>query len=1119
MNDKASGIVDSLLKSRIFWVLAIVVVALATFTVFGFHTVPRIARSEATRFVSEQYGRDLRIGEIRFNPFKLQLEVRDLALPDTDGQTMLGFDRLFVDFELSSVWKRAFYFQELAIQRPAVRAVIRPSGEMNLSDLAPATQPEPEAEDSALPHIWLRLFDVSDGRLDFVDQARPEPIQWAFNPVTFRLEDFHTTPAGGDYELALTGERGAELRWKGEVALAPEVSSSGELSISGLQARAVAESLGTSLPFGVPRGVINFAGSYRLAIGSTTDFEVSLPRIEMTDLALRARGIEEDWVTIPNLVVSEIHLTSAGQRIEVGQIDLEGMAVSTWLDADGSVNLVRLVEPATTTPGPVTNPQEAAPAEPATAEPATAGATTELPEPVVAALPSEPPPATPNASEQQPPDKAEVTENASAEAGEWQVGIDQFRVKGAAIEFEDRMIAPGTRGRIAPLDVVVRDISLDLSQPLPIEITATVNDHALVKASGHVTPEPLAAVLDLNVSKARMQIMQPYILPVADLTIGGGILSADGKVELAPAGTGKPELAFDGELSVSGFKSIDNPLEEDFINFDLLQLGKLRYTMAPDAVTIDQILVRKPYARVIISPNQVLNIQAVLDPQGAAAALATREAAAEAARTGDKKSSGRKSEVAAKAAGKTQPVPAGRPAAETGMPIRVGELKLENGQMNFSDLFIQPNFSADVTSLSGRVTGISSDPKSRARVDLKGKLGKFSPVTIKGELQPFAFDSFTDIDMTFADIALPVFNPYSGRLAGFNIAQGMLTTELEYLIQNRVLDARHHIVIEQLEWGEATANKEAVTLPVKLATSLLKDANGVIDLNVPVGGTLDDPTFKIGPIIWDIIKNLIVKAVTAPFKFLGSLFEGAEEAQFVDFQPGEADLPPDAMTRLGALAEALKQRPQLGIEVPIGALEAVDGPALSERRYEQQLESATRNRQLRKGKDESAVKAYEDLSDGTRASILEGILKKQTGSAPKVPAPPEPPKGTSRAEARALADAAAVEFLEQEARSSLAATEIDLDELGQARSEAIRSALLENSGIDPGRVVPTRNGKLTEQDGKVRFELAIDTDRSVATDTSNPEADGDAPAAGSVTPTGADDTAGNPVATPPGSTG
>ncbi len=281
--------------------------------------------------------------------------------------------------------------------------------------------------------------------------------------------------------------------------------------------------------------------------------------------------------------------------------------------------------------------------------------------------------------------------------------------------------------------------------------------------------------------------------------------------------------------------------------------------------------------------------------------------------------------------------------------------------MNFSDQFIQPNFAADIKDLNGTFTGLSTDPNSAAKIDLKGEVGEFSPVTIAGEVQIFAFDRHTDIGMKFENISLPVFNPYSGRFAGYNIARGSLTTDLKYLIEDRKLDAQHHIRIDQLEWGEATESKEAVPLPVKLATSLLKDVDGVIDLDVPVTGTLDDPKFRIGPIVWQIIKNILVKAVTAPFRLLGSAFKGAEEAQFVQFAAGDATLDPAAAEQMSALAKGLAQKPEIKLDIPIGVIADIDGPAMIERALAAEIDTAVRDVLRIKSDDDETAPALDSL--------------------------------------------------------------------------------------------------------------------------------------------------------------
>jgi hypothetical protein len=581
-----------------------------------------------------------------------------------------------------------------------------------------------------------------------------------------------------------------------------------------------------------------------------------------------------------------------------------------------------------------------------------------------------------------------------------------------------------------------------------------------------------------------MQILQPYVLPLADLTITGGELDVAGKLTLAPPERDGPELAFAGEAAVTRFSSVDNALREDLVNFEQVQLQKLAYSMAPDALSIDRVLVRRPYARVIISEEQIVNLAAVLDPEGTQAALAERRAAAaaEAARSpAERKRLEREKKAADKAAAKARrsgqapppPAPSKVAAAPETFPIRVREVRIEDGRMNFSDYFVEPDFSADVQALGGRITGISSATNSRAELQLAGKLGEFSPVSIEGELQPFDFERHTDVRMAFENISLPIFNPYSGPVAGYNIAKGKLTTRLHYRIDERQLDAQHAIRIDQLEWGEASATQGEATLPVKLATSLLKDRNGVIELDVPVGGTLDDPTFRVGPIIWQVIKNIIVKAVTAPFALLGSLFAGAEEAQFVDFAPGDAALDPAAAERLGALAKSLAERPQLTLDVPIGAVTDLDRPALEERTFQAALASAVAAAGS-KGDGVAEAAAFESLEPKRRIEVLKAVVRQHTGAEPVPPEPPAPPEGTSREQAKSLRQAATLEYLEQAARASIVVPESEFGRLGEERAGAIQRALLGGGALEPTRVFLVREGKVSAHEGKVRFELGLE---------------------------------------------
>ena len=1036
-------------KSRLLRWIAIAVLAVGIYALLGFQVAPSVVRSQAVSFVKEKYGRELAIGEVRINPFLLQVEIRDFALPDADGGPMIGFKRLFVDFEVSSLWNRAWVFRDVTLEAPELRAVVRPDQKLNLLDLAPEPSPEPSGPP---PRLWLKSFVVEAGTIGFTDLARPQPFRRQFSPVAFALKDFRTTAEGGGFDLSARTPNAELFQIKGSVEVTPQVASRGQFRFKGLHLPGVAEYLGDALPFGLSSGTAELAGDFDVVVGEELAARLKVPRIFVTDLALRARGADADWVRIPSVEVADTALALVKRNASVGSVKVQGLDVQAWMNADGSINLLQMV-----------SPDGAAPAATGAASPADAA-------PPAAAADAAPA----TASEAQPAPTPEAP---------WTATIGTFSLAGAHIDFEDRRAAPARRFVVAPLDLTVQGASLDLAKPVSLKVSGTVNDVAPFHADGQVTPSPLAADLAIGLDGARMEILQPYVLPVADLTITDGRLTVDGRVKLDPPDAPGPDLSFAGNVAIDGFASQDNTLHQDFVNFASLRVEGIRYAMGPDSATVERVLVGQPFARVVISPERVINISAVLDPKGTAAALEARRAAAraEAAMTSAERkrreaereeAEERAAEAREKqedAAAKVAPAPL--PAE--GMPVRIGEVRITDGTLDFADNNVQPNFAAKIVALNGSIKGLSSDPASHARVDFKGKVGEFSPVTIAGEVQPFSFERYTDIGLKFENISLPIFNPYSGQFAGYAIAKGKLTTDLHYRIDNRALDAQHHIRIDQLEWGEETAGQGEATLPVKFATFLLRDRNGVIDLDIPVQGTLDDPTFKVGPIIWKVIKNLIVKAVTAPFALLGALFSGAEEAQHVDFAPGSADLDATTAGQLDALGKSLVEKPGLTLEVPVMSLAALDGPALEEQAWQAALAAAAAEA-LPPARKEGAVRPpYADLSTRNKLAVLAALIGSQTGAEPKVPEPPQAPEGASGEERDALADQATIAAWEREARARVTAPADAADKLAEARATAVETALLASSGLEPTRVFLVKNGTVTDDGGKVQLKLEL----------------------------------------------
>lgn len=970
------------------WTLAKVVLALGLivglYALLGFVVAPRVLRGQLVELVRERYGRELAMGAVRVHPFKLSLEIESLALPDGDGSAMLRVGRLFVDVQgPASLWNRALVFRAIALERPAVDLVIRRGGALNLADLAP--EKHAAQGDEELPRLWIQALTVRGGAVSFADRNRATAFERTVAPVTFSVRDFRTTAGGGRFGLSARTSEGAELAWRGQVALAPELASSGSLKVTGLPLASIGPYLAESLPFELPSGRLDLEGRYALR---AKQVDLELRRVEVAGLGVRARtgGAAVD---IARLTLHGAKLALHRSEAEAQSLVVEGLRTSAVRSADGTLNLAQLVASTPTFAPP--SPSSAAPA-----------------------------PTTPHGTE-------------------WRARLGRLELRDAALDLQDRAPAGGARVEVASLSAVAERLSLELDRPISLTAQVALAPSGRVHVSGSVTPLPFAARLEVQADALPLALAQPYLREHTSLVVGDGRLALSGAVALLP-GARTSKLHVRGDLTVQELRALEGSSRQDLLALKRLEVRGARYDSDPRSLQVEHVLLSRPSLRVILSGDQKLNVLEALTP-----ATAPKDA------------------PAAVLDGEEAPLGAG-------MAVDIKAVAVERMRVNFSDYFSQPHFAADIQNLAGTLRNLSTSTEAVATVALRGTVGENSPAQIDGKLRPFAFDSRSDLQLRFGNVPLPIFNPYSGRFAGYQIERGELTTNVSYRLRKGALEAHHRLRIDQLTWGEATDSKEKAPLPVKLATALLRDRQGVIDLDLPVQGSLNDPAFQVWPIVWQVLKNVVVKAATAPFDVLASLFAGADEARVIDFEPGDARLSPSAERALASLTKALAERPALHIDVPLDTIVEADRRALAESKFRARVQKLIRVEMRVKG---DQVPALESLEASDKVDVLSALYHELTGNDPDLPEAPEAPEGSSWREARAHRRRYEADYLERATRAKLTVTEEELAALGRRRAEVIEASLLRSGEIETTRVLLATTGKGHQPEDKARVALGL----------------------------------------------
>lgn len=992
---------------RLHWIaLCVVAGVLLLYTLAGFFLVPYIARQQIENYVTQTLQRRVSIGEIRFNPFFFDTSVSNFRLSEADDSPLVTFRHLYANVQLSSLWQQAAVLHEVQLSAPNIELIIEKDATVNLAKLFPGSpeRPPPESEPT---RVRIGTLDVREGRIGLADYTASRPFTAAVTPIRFTLNDFRTDAGFANaYDFTGTTTSGEKLAWSGEFTVEP-LGSRGRFSVEGLQVSTIDAYLYDSLPFRLASGQADLSGDYLFALDPEFALDVTLPAVQVRELSLAERtGSVVAPITLPAVEVQEVSFSYAKRDVGLKLVDIEGARVDVALEADGSVSLMRLFAEAAAASTP---PLPSAAREGAGRRTTQDGASLDNPSPL-------------------PP--AGESEN---EGKDWRVHIDAIRLADAVIAAEDRSVSPATKFNLAPLQLTVNHWSTDSDATLQVDADVTINESGRLLGEGELRLEPISTQLAVDLKDFDLPVIQPYLARTTDMTLHSGKLSAKGDLTYAAQPESAQPLTFKGEIGVADLRTTDQLVNEDFVKWRQLSVTGIDFSQHPNRLSIDKVVARQPYARVVIAEDTSLNVSKVLRIESEVEAREGEPAP------------GHEAERA----------PARSARDEPPFPIRIRSVQLVDGSANFADYSIEPSFATGILELNGTVTGLSSNAASRAKVKLDGKVDKYAPVDITGEVNLFSAALYTDLAMNFRNMELTTFNPYSGKFAGYNISKGKLSTELRYKVEDRKLDAAHHIVLDNLEFGAKTDSKDAAPIPLKLAVALLKDRNGVIDVNLPVTGTLDDPKFKLGPIIWKAVLGLLTKIVTAPFAALGALFGGGEDLAYVDFDPGSAHLAPAQAEKLATLSRALVERPQLRLEVPLTVLSAQDRDAIASAALAAKLPP------------DEALDATDERAQRKRLASMEKVYRELVQAAPTYP------PATSTEEGPDVN--AQIEYLQRAMLEKLQPDDAVLTALARDRARAVQDALLANPELNPERVFITAERTEGKPEANaVRMEMKLE---------------------------------------------
>lgn len=931
-----------------------------------------------------------------------------IHIQDADQTPVLAIPQINISLSPSDLLKKKLGIKHLTIASPQLHLNRNDQGRLNLLAYLPQEDPSETKEPKGSKtnnntpgfSFQLGLGEIKDARIEFTDAALSSPFKTVLSPVSLQVKDLKAgKEIKGEFILGLETEAAETLASQGQFSLAP-LKAEGSLTLGKVSLSKYAPYYQDQINFDLQEGQAHLEMDF-----SVTEQEnevktlIRSKEFSLTNVQLWDRVNQEIPIFIPELKIQGSVLDTGEKRLDLGQAMASHGKILLKRQADGSLNLVKNLR--TASPGPVPSAEPDGSIEPETPADYDASAGSDL------AAESE----SPTVLDQKPEGLA------------WKISLDGLDLEKFSLGFSDATLKDPVLLDLSDIRITAANLKTWGREKIEVEADLVWNSQGKIQVKGDILPPFHTGELDVSLDKIDIQSLEPYFTDQIKIKVNSGLVHTQGRLFFSLEE--KPKFSFRGKASVTDFVSKDKETNNDFFKCQSLYLSEMDLSLFPLELAIKEISLTDFYSRIILSDKGEINLKQVFSPAES-------------------------TEVEPPSAGTDK-----KPISE----IHIDQVTLQGGHIDFTDYLTQPNFTAQMKEIAGGITQLSSTSAEPAKIQLQGVHGQSSPLDIVGRIQPLALEKFFEVDISFKNVELVKFSPYSAKYIGYKIEKGKLILDLKYRIEGNKLESKNRLVFDQLTLGEKVESKDATSLPVGLAITLLKDSKGQINLDLPVTGNLNDPKFSFSSSVFAVLGNMITKVVTAPFAVLGSLFGGGEELGFVKFDYGSKTLRNPGKEKLDQLITILSQKEQLKLEIEGTYHRVRDGEVLRKNQYEELLRSE--KILAAKGVSGSSPEEVKVRPEEREIFIL---------SAYEQASFPKPREADGREKTIPL------EEKEKLLLTNILVTDLDLENLAMARAETIRNYILSTAKVAAQRLF-LRDPDSIESDSeenqfaKVKFSL------------------------------------------------
>lgn len=1077
------------------WILKAVAGIFVTYGIIGFFGVPYILKNIVPQKVFEATkGGRFSVESASFNPFTFHLRVHDMAFKTPKKGDFVRIDYLAVNLNpLDYLWKFAWVVHDIRIERPHITLHKDAQGEMNFGWLtALGTDENKTTNDSKPLALYLNNFTLKEGGIDYTDESEGKRYHQAINSIGFHLENIDlrdATKKRGMMRLYATINEGGFIDLRGKIERLKPFTIQGSVAFDSGKLYTPWRYFKDKLPIEVADGTASFGLNYALNTDDINATKLSQVHVELNRLRVIPKGQQQKLLDLGNFNLSGATVWPMRKVLEANTVKLNGLAVNASRSKEGVIDWIDYIdqikkafpedENETKIPWSFRIKEIAAEeialewndyaakeayranvsginlySQNLSSDPkdllhatahfgafvlnrlgdsrAVAGFDSVNVNGIV--LDRDAKRAMVKTVEVQGVNTslkrlkngtidlqklifASVKKEPASDTAPWSYAIDEILLNNGGVNFTDEVPSRNVEANIDKLQIKLNGVSSNPKTAIDIESSGRINQKTILKLHAQAIRETLESKGTFELSHFSLPLIDPYIESSTYASLRRGDLTLKTEYSYTPEQT-----SVKGKIALADWVVEDRRDNSVLLGWSRIGATPFVYAYPDNRLKINQLSVDGLYTNALIDRNKMLNYSTL------------------------SKSSKTESNVT-----KVNAHPFG---------IDVVKLAIVNSSATFSDLSLPLPFKTYIHDLKGEVLGISTTKDVNTFVRLKGGVDQYGSAKIDGKLNTKAPKSFTDMQVVFENLELKQYTPYSLQFLGYKIANGKLFLDLGYKINDGKLDGKNQVVIKQIELGE---EKEGGSpWPMRLVVALLEDSEGIIDIDLPVQGDVNRPDFKYGKVVWQVIGNLLTKAVTSPFKLLGSLMGMSSDDETltgVAFEPGEYELTPPVREQLDKLSTVLIKRPKLTLKVHGTWTAKEDERAL---RIKKLIHMVV-------GQD---AKDKIDSTDAMSLEMLEKTAKKSIGSS-------EVKSIRSAMEKQYVQEAEFVRHYTQALVERLIALQViappELDALATARANVIAKYLSKNAALG-ARVSVSANEKAVvdaKENIPSRLEVAV----------------------------------------------